>query len=62
MVHICFGHAYPVSATRTCTGMNVIHRHTCFIHDQVFKDGKLTTKERAEKKNVFLVSPLWVEA
>ena len=29
---------------------------------QVFKDGRPTTREKAEKKRLYLVSPLWVEA
>ena len=36
----------------------------CFLslYEQIFKDGKKTTRERALKKGIHLVSVLWVES
>jgi microcephalin len=43
-------------------GATVCPRFTKDVTHVVFKDGKSSARERAEKNRVFLVSPLWVEA
>ncbi|CAI8024599.1 Microcephalin [Geodia barretti] len=43
-------------------GATVCPRFTKDVTHVVFKDGKPSARERAEKNRVFLVSPLWVEA
>ncbi|XP_064382263.1 microcephalin-like isoform X2 [Halichondria panicea] len=43
-------------------GATVTQRITRDVTHMVFKDGKQSTKEKAEKKGIYLVSPLWLDA
>ena len=59
MIHRCvnmFIRAHSVVSVQVCP------RFTKDVTHVVFKDGKPSARERAEKNRVFLVSPLWVEA
>ena len=58
----CQNHSEATAHQLETLGATVCPRFTKDVTHVVFKDGRPTTREKAEKKGLYLVSPLWVEA